>query len=162
MMNRQTAIAVAVGVALLGGASVFGVSKLGGGAVSPVGPAAASAEAVVYKSPWCGCCTGYSEALRAAGYTVREEKHEDMNPIKERLGVPIGMTSCHTTVIDGYVIEGHVPLAAVERLLTERPDLHGITLPGMPQGVPGMPGERPARLEVLKLGDSAGEIFSVE
>ena len=161
-MTNSRLLAAAVGVALLGGASVFGFTTLGGNPVSPVGPAAASAEAVVYKSPWCGCCTGYSEALRAAGYQVREEEHEDMNPIKARFGVPAGMTSCHTTVIGGYVVEGHVPLAAVERLLAERPDLPGIALPGMPQGVPGMPGERPERLEVLKLGAEAGAVYSVE
>ena len=161
-MKNQTVLMATLGVALLGGASAYGISQMGGTPVSAISTAAASAEAVVYKSPWCGCCTGYSEALRRAGYEVREEKHEDMNPIKERFGVPAGMASCHTTVIDGYVVEGHVPLAAVERLLAERPKLHGIALPGMPTGVPGMPGERPERIEVLKLGADAGRIFSVE
>ena len=102
------------------------------------------------------------DSFPAAGYEVREEKHEDMSPIKRRLGVPDDMASCHTTVIDGYVVEGHVPLETIERLLAERPEIHGIALPGMPTGVPGMPGERPERLEVLKLGADAGEIYSVE
>ena len=161
-MKKQTVVAAALGAAVLAGASVFGLSQMSGSPVSPISMAAASAEAVVYKSPWCGCCTGYSEALRAAGYEVREEEHEDMNPIKRRLGVPEDMTSCHTTVIGGYVVEGHVPLAALERLLSERPEIHGIALPGMPTGVPGMPGPRPERIEVLKLGADAGELYSLE
>ena len=161
-MRKQTVLAAALGAAVLGGASVFGFSQMGGTPVTPISTAAASADVVLYKSPWCGCCTGYTEALRAAGYEVREEKHEDMNPIKRRFGVPDDMASCHTTVIDGYVVEGHVPLETLERLLAERPEIHGIALPGMPTGVPGMPGERPERIEVLKLGADAGEVYSVE
>ncbi|MCW8836543.1 MAG: DUF411 domain-containing protein [Rhodospirillales bacterium] len=108
-------------------------------------------EATVFKDPQCGCCGEYVKHLRAANYRVTVKNIDDMVNIKRLAGVPEELESCHTTVIDGYVFEGHVPLDDVARVLKEKPDIPGISLPGMPTGVPGMPGPKPERLTVYTL-----------
>ena len=100
--------------------------------------AAAAATIEVVKSPYCGCCTGWVEHLRANGFTVRVIETEDLAPVARRLGVPESLRSCHTARVEGYVIEGHVPAADIERLLRERPQAAGLAVPGMPVGSPGM------------------------
>lgn len=94
--------------------------------------------AIVHKSPSCGCCGLWVAHLRQAGFQVDVRHEDDLNPIKERLGIPYGKGSCHTAEIGGYVVEGHVPAADIKRLLTEKPDAKGLVLPGMPLGSPGM------------------------
>jgi len=108
-------------------------------------------EIVMYKSPTCGCCGNWAEHLRDAGFTVKEVKREDMDVIKAQYGVPEKLASCHTALVDGYIIEGHVPAADVERLLKERPNIAGLTAPGMPQNSPGMQnkGQKPEGYDVL-------------
>ncbi len=108
-------------------------------------------EITVYKSPTCGCCTDWEEYLERAGFKVVSHERNDMNAIKKRFGVKPHLASCHTGVIDGYVIEGHVPADDIKRLLKERPKAAGLTAPGMPQHSPGMqpPGERPRGYNVL-------------
>lgn len=93
---------------------------------------------LVHKSPTCGCCGLWVEHLRQAGFPVEVRDQENIHPIKERLGIPFGKGSCHTAQVDGYVIEGHVPVQDIKRLLAERPQARGLTLPGMPAGSPGM------------------------
>lgn len=93
---------------------------------------------VVYKSPTCGCCTSWEEHLREHGYEVESHLSNDMASVKGQLGVPAELASCHTAVIDGYVLEGHVPAEAIDRLLAQGPDAHGLFVPGMPLGSPGM------------------------
>lgn len=93
---------------------------------------------VVYKSPTCGCCKNWITYLEDAGYEVEFHDEEDMAMVKAKYGVPGRAQSCHTGIIDGYVIEGHVPVADIERLLTEKLDVAGIATPGMPIGSPGM------------------------
>lgn len=107
---------------------------------SPVAPAhtADSSLLVVHKSPSCGCCVAWIEHMRDAGFAVEIHDHDDMGPIKQRAGVPYAKGSCHTAEIDGYFVEGHVPADDVKRLLAERPDARGLTVPGMPAGSPGM------------------------
>lgn len=120
----------------------------------------AGLEAMVYKSPSCGCCQGYAEFLQQQGVTVEIVSSDAaLAQAKVDYGVPSEARSCHTVVMDGYVIEGHVPLAALERLLTERPAVTGIALPGMPTGTPGMPGAQQAPFEVLEFGDEGLESF---
>lgn len=109
---------------------------------------AGSKDMTVWKSPWCGCCEAWSEAMQAAGYTVRTENREDLAPIKEKAGVPAGMEGCHTAMIDGYFLEGHVPLSSVQRLLSERPAVAGLAVPGMPSGSLGMGEDAAARYDV--------------
>ena len=103
---------------------------------------ATGAPVLVYKSPSCGCCGDWVSHMRRNGFKVTVVSQEDVIPIKESLGVPDVLQSCHTAVIDDgasrYVLEGHVPAADVRRLLTERPDAIGLAVPGMPVGAPGM------------------------
>lgn len=92
----------------------------------------------VHKSPTCGCCAAWVDHMRAAGFDVVVRETDNLHPIKERVGVPLGKGSCHTAEVAGYFIEGHVPAADVKRLLARRPDAKGLVLPGMPAGSPGM------------------------
>jgi hypothetical protein len=112
----------------------------------------------VYKSPTCDCCHEWEAYLRARGYTVRSVPTDDMAAVKQARGLPESTWSCHTAVIDGYVIEGHVPVEAIEDLLDERPAIDGIALPGMPPGSPGMPGAKVGLFEILTIND--GEVGS--
>jgi hypothetical protein len=100
----------------------------------------ASAEPVVtvYMTPTCGCCKLWADHMREAGFTVQEVKRTDLAAIREKFGVPGQVISCHTAVIDGYALEGHVPAESVKRMLRERPAIGGIAVPGMPLGSPGM------------------------
>lgn len=97
----------------------------------------------VWKNPSCGCCGGWAQHMRNAGFPVTVTPVEDMDAIRSAKGVPGDLQSCHTAVVDGYVVEGHVPAADVKRLLAERPPAKGLAIPGMPQSAPGMdqPGE---------------------
>jgi hypothetical protein len=94
--------------------------------------------AIVHKTPTCGCCKLWAEHLRHAGFVVEVRDADDLGPIKEKLGIPYGKGSCHTAEIGGYFVEGHVPANDIKRLLAERPDAKGLTVPGMPLGSPGM------------------------
>jgi len=95
-------------------------------------------ELTVYKSPWCGCCADWASYMKDNGFSVIQIDVEDINIYKQRYGIPYELSSCHTALVDGYVIEGHVPVADVWSLLRERPDIIGLTVPGMPIGSPGM------------------------
>lgn len=105
--------------------------------------AAPSLAVTVYKNRACGCCGGWIEHMRAAGFRVRAFDVDDVTPHKQWLGVPMSLASCHTAEVGGYAIEGHVPPADVRRLLAERPaGVRGLAVPGMVQGSPGMDGPR--------------------
>ena len=121
------------------------------GAFATPAIAAAAAERViqVYKSPTCSCCHEWEAYLRAAGWRVESIPTEDMAAVKARFGLPESAWSCHTAVVDGYAVEGHVPIEAIEDLLAARPSIDGIALPGMPAGSPGMPGVQAAPFLVL-------------
>ena len=93
---------------------------------------------IVHKSASCGCCGLWVDHMRAAGFAVEVRNSDDLNPLKERVGVPYGKGSCHTAEVGGYFIEGHVPAEDVKRLIAEKPDAKGLVLPGMPMGSPGM------------------------
>ena len=105
---------------------------------STVGAAEALPELVVYKTPTCGCCTAWIDHVRDAGFPVRTVEVEDTGPIAARYAVPGQLRSCHTAIVEGYAIEGHVPARDIRRLLAERPAIAGIAVPGMPVGSPGM------------------------
>lgn len=107
----------------------------------------------VYKSPSCDCCHEWEAYLRSLGYTVRSAPTEDMARIKADHGLPQETWSCHTAVVDGYVVEGHVPVEAIRDLLANRPAIDGIALPGMPAGSPGMPGMKAAPFEILAISN---------
>ncbi len=108
----------------------------------------------VYKTLSCGCCALWVDHAKASGFSVEVHDVRDVMPFRERFGVPDAAMSCHTAVIAGYVIEGHVPAADIKRLLKERPKAVGIAVPGMVQGSPGMEQGRPAeRYDVVLFGD---------
>jgi hypothetical protein len=131
-MRKLLGVTAAIVVALGGG---FYFLPLGGGQ-------AVAREAVVYKSPTCGCCKGWAIYLQRNGYKVTVIDRDDMDKVKNGMGVPEEMRSCHTAKIDGYVVEGHVPLEAIDKLLAEKPKATGIAAPGMPSGSPGMDGPK--------------------
>ena len=108
---------------------------------------------VVYKSPTCGCCVKWVEHMEKAGFEVDSRNMRDMASVKTQLGVPNEATSCHTAVVDGYVVEGHVPAIYVEKLLTDKPDIMGIAVPNMPIGSPGMEGPNAKPYDVVILQD---------
>lgn len=118
----------------------------------------------VYKSPTCGCCTKWEEHLMKAGFKVTSKTVDNMDEIRKRFAVPNSLESCHTGVIDGYVIEGHVPADDVKRLLATRPDgVVGLAAPGMPANSPGMQpeGEKPSGYDVLSFDrNGASKVFT--
>ena len=106
----------------------------------------------VYKSPTCGCCTAWEEHMRENGFAVTSRPTNDLASVKARHGIGRNHESCHTAVVDGYVIEGHVPADLVAKLLTERPEgVVALTVPGMPMGSPGMEGPYKDAYDVLAL-----------
>ena len=113
----------------------------------------------VFKSPTCSCCHEWEAYLRGLGYTVKSVPTDDMAAVKAKHGIPQATWSCHTAVIDGYVVEGHVPAEAIEALLAQRPAIDGIALPAMPPGSPGMPGVKEGPLQVLAVNDGAVSLF---
>jgi len=139
-----------VAVAITGLVS-FGQSNLTNEPDLAVANFGAGQSVTLYKSPNCGCCTGHAKALEEAGFTVMIEETTDLDAIKQSNNIPADGASCHTAVIGDYVIEGHVPLEAIEKLMTEKPAIAGIGLPGMPVGTPGMSGRKVAPYEVYQL-----------
>ena len=106
-------------------------------------PAAAMAstageEVVVFRSAYCECCEAWESHIAEAGFVVQDHIADDMDGIKEAMGVPADSASCHTARVSGYVVEGHVPAASIQRMLKERPEIKGLAAPGMPMGSPGM------------------------
>jgi hypothetical protein len=118
-------------------------------------------EIVVYKSPTCGCCSKWVDYLRKQGFTVVTHDTSGMSAVKADLGVPDAMASCHTAMAGGYVIEGHVPAADIQRLLKEHPKVVGLSVPGMVTGSPGMEGGTPEHYKVLAFdAKGATTVFS--
>lgn len=99
-----------------------------------------SSQVVMYKNPGCQCCDKWANYLQDNGYSVKLDRSVSVQSVKTDQDVPYDMSSCHTALIDGYVVEGHVPVDAINRLLEERPDAIGLAVPGMPMGSPGMEG----------------------
>jgi hypothetical protein len=118
--------------------------------------------ATLYKNPQCTCCEGYADYLRQNGFEVTVKPTHDLPLIKRQNGVPSELEGCHTTLVDGYVIEGHVPVNTLIRLLTEKPAIKGISLPGMPAGSPGMFGEKTEPFTIYEIGDGPTKIYGVE
>lgn len=113
-----------------------------------------------HKSPYCGCCTEWTEHMKEAGFNVEEKLHEDMNPIKRKLGVTSELASCHTAEIDGYVFEGHIPASDIKVFLENPPrNAKGLAVPGMPMGSPGMEyGDKQDEYSVYAFNEK-GQVF---
>ena len=120
---------------------------------------AAESVVLVHKDPNCGCCSGWVRHLKEAGFTVMIEETADLHAVRKRLRVPADLAACHTAEADGYVIEGHVPAAAVRRLLKERPNAVGLAVPGMPSGSPGMEGRRVDSYDVVLFDASSRRTY---
>jgi hypothetical protein len=151
-INRRHAIALLAGTTL---------AALLPSALMAAAPSLTMAKITVHKTPWCGCCTGWSAHLREAGYDVTEIKHEDLAPIKARLGVPVALESCHTAEVEGYAIEGHVPVADITTLLARRPKALGLAVPGMPMGSPGMErGDERDAFDVILFDAQISSVFA--
>lgn len=111
--------------------------------------------ATLYKSPYCGCCVLYAQYLESNGFKVEIKTTENIEKIKEKYKIPKNLYSCHTTIIDNYFIEGHIPIKAINKILKEKPEIEGIALPKMPSGSPGMNGvkKEPFKIYQLKNGE---------
>jgi hypothetical protein len=114
---------------------------------------------LVHKDPNCSCCSGWVRHLKDAGFAVTVEETTDLQPVRKRLAVPGDLAACHTAEVDGYVLEGHVPAAAVRMLLEKRPTAIGLAVPGMPAGSPGMEGGTPKRYDVVLFGRTGRQPF---
>ena len=117
----------------------------------------------VYKDPSCGCCSKWIDHLRSHGFTAKVIDTDKIDEIKTSRGVPQKARSCHTAIVGGYVVEGHVPAADIQRLLKERPAVVGIAVPGMPIGSPGMevPGTKAQAFDVIAFSkDGSTRVFA--
>ena len=134
-------------------------------AVVPAADAQQPRAATLYKNPDCGCCDEYAKYLGQHGFKVEIIATPDLDRIKESKDVPQQFSGCHTTLIGGYVVEGHVPVKSIERMLREKPKITGISLPGMPDGSPGMTGKKEAPFTIHAFGGRIGgkpQVYSVE
>jgi hypothetical protein len=120
---------------------------------------AQSPSILVHKDPNCGCCAGWVQHLKAAGFAVTVKETANLQVVRKRLRVPADLAACHTAEIDGYVLEGHVPAVAVRRLLEKRPAATGLAVPAMPVGSPGMEGGEPHAYDVILFGASGRQTF---
>ncbi len=115
----------------------------------------------VFKSPYCGCCEKWVGHMRKAGFDVVTKDVNDVPAARKAAGMPERFGSCHTAKVGGYVVEGHVPAADVQRLLKERPKAVGLAAPGMPQGSPGMETNHPQPYDTLLVqADGSSQIFA--
>lgn len=135
--------------------ALLALSLLGGSAFA----VAEGVSVQLYKDPSCGCCGAYADYLEQNGFKVQRIDSTQMSAIKEKLGTSQA-ASCHTVKVGNYVVEGHVPVAAVNKMLTEKPAIKGIALPGMPMNSPGMGPEKKGSLEVLSL-DKEGKVIGL-
>ena len=149
--RRQWLIAVTRAVAGGGALAAIAALPAAGGTTARAKPI----PVVVYKDPECGCCVAWVAHLQANGFAPDSRDRTDMDALKDSLGVPAALRSCHTAVAGRYVIEGHVPAADIKRLLAQSPkQVAGLAVPGMPSGSPGMesPGRRADRYDVIAYG----------
>ena len=144
----------AIGLAAL--ALIVSLTSLGVEAQKPI-------PVQVFKDATCGCCANWVEHLRRKGFAPTSENVADITAVKAKYGVPAQARSCHTAVVGGYVIEGHVPAADIQRLLKEKPKVAGLAVPGMPIGSPGMEGPNARSYDVLAF-DKTGKttVFSTQ
>jgi len=129
--------------------SIVGISLYLG--FNLIGQPALAEDIMVYKSPTCGCCKKWVKHLGKEGFTVKTKNYRDMKPIKKTFGVEPKFQSCHTAKVGKYFIEGHVSASDIKRLLKEKPDIKGLSAPGMPMGSPGMEGHRKDKYNVIAI-----------
>jgi len=145
-MNRR-----AILMLIIGGAA---------GIVSPSARAADSKKVTLYKDPQCGCCEGYADYLRGSGFEVSVVPTHDLPLLDEKYAIPTDLQPCHISLIGGYVVGGHVPMKVVNQLLAGKPAITGITLPGMPQGSPGMSGEKTVPFKIYEIAKGSRRVYA--
>jgi hypothetical protein len=145
-------VGAASGAALVGGATAL---------FSYAEPAGSRGQVTLYKNPECDCCEGYADYLRRNGFAVKVTPTNDLTLMGEKYGIPDSLQPCHISLIGGYVVGGHIPIEVIDRLLSERPQIAGVTLPGMPQGTPGMPGTKPGPLTIYEIGKSPAKVYAI-
>ncbi|MGH6735749.1 MAG: DUF411 domain-containing protein [Methyloceanibacter sp.] len=129
----------------------------------PLEALAGSTHATLYKNPHCSCCEKYVAYLRQEGFEVEVKVTNDLEGVTLKAGVPEQLEGCHTMFVDGYVVVGHVRADVVRKLLTERPALVGIAIPGMPSGVPGMEGPKEGPIAIYAVSkDKAPTVYAVQ
>jgi len=143
-MKRRTFIAVTMAAVLVPAKTVSATATL----------------VDVYKNPTCGCCGTWAKHLRFNGFQVSVNDTPDLDAVRAKVGIPPGLKSCHTALVDGYVVEGHVPAADIRRLLSERPRALGLAVPGMPASAPGMDAPHASGYDVLLFqSDGATRVY---
>ena len=155
-LSRRAALTV-----LIGGAG--GIPLIGGATgVLPLSaePTVDRGQVTLYKNPECGCCEGYADYLRQQGFKVTAVPTHDLTVMGEKYGISDSLQPCHISLIGGYVVGGHIPIEIVNRLLSEKPQITGITLPGMPVGTPGMPGDKIGSLEIYEIGKGSPIVYA--
>jgi hypothetical protein len=161
-IRRATGRALLLGASLLAVAGVAAACSSDSSSAEDQTLAAVGVQTAVvevHAAPGCGCCVGWEDYMESHGFTVESTEDSNLSDFKGARGVPAAAQSCHTAIIDGYTVEGHVPVEAIWDLLAERPEIDGIALPGMPPGSPGMPGEKVAPFEILALDDGTTTVF---
>ena len=130
----------------------------------PLPAMAETLQATLYKNPQCSCCEGYVAYLRKNGFEVDVKPTNDLAEISHKAGVPAEFQGCHTMFVNGYVVDGHVPITTVRKLLSEKPAIAGISLPGMPLGSPGMGGEKegPFTIYAITKDGKAPSVYATE
>ena len=155
-LNRRALMTVlfdgAAGAAVVGGA-IGGIRLI-------AEPVPTRGEVTLYKNPQCGCCEGYADYLHHNGFTVKAISTNDLTIMGQKYGIPDDMQPCHISLIGGYVVGGHIPMEVINRLLTEKPKIVGITLPGMPVGTPGMPGDKSGPLDIYEIGSRPPKVYA--
>jgi hypothetical protein len=154
MISRRTFVgqAAGLGLALAGGKSLWALSEPGGDTTM-----------TIYMSPTCGCCAKWVDHVKAAGFKTVVHEDEDMESVKDNLGVPKDLRSCHTAQVDKYLIEGHVPAEDISAFLARKPKAAGLAAPGMPASSPGMavPGQPHESYDILIFQrDGKSEVFA--
>lgn len=153
-----------VGLVILGGSGLSVLAACGGSGSERTEASArgAGTALTLYRQEGCSCCATYADYLRDNGFSVSMNTLDDLEPIRRQHGIPEAGVGCHTSVVDGYVVEGHVPVEAIRRLLSERPALDGISVIGMPANSPGMGEPNGEPLDILSFRDGhVAEYMSV-
>jgi hypothetical protein len=156
-LSRRTVL-ISVAGAVGGAAAIGGVTGLFSPNAKPV---ANRGNVTLYKNPECECCEGYADYLRHGGFEVKVIPTNDLTIMGEKYGIPNSLQPCHLSLMAGYVVGGHIPIEVINRLLSEKPQITGITLPGMPTGTPGMPGEKPGPLTIYEIGQRPPKRYAV-
>lgn len=138
------------------------ILAISAGMTASAAHAATPIEATLYKNPQCGCCDEYAKQLEANGFKVTIKNTTDLSMIKKMADVPEQLGGCHTMRVGNYTVEGLVPLDTLNRLLTEKPDIRGFSLPGMPTGAPGMPGPKQEPFKIYVISSGTPTVYATE